>query len=242
MGIPLRLSRCFQFSLVSTLLEQRLLEDILFLFFAALLSRVIRWNLKCPHFAHSRVGVGFNIARARPSLLFLLCAALLNRVKGGTPGPPFTFLNIATYILRNTLCLGFGQLLAAFNKPNVILDMLPDLSDRDIRELGLNIGWRLRFKRAVSTLTQDTKTTQYSNKTTSKTITFHTSPKSTKYYQKTTFNTQTQTPNKATHHRTKIKTTAKTISKVFIYFYFWRHSPLAMYRTALWTSLTSLTE
>ena len=33
--------------------------------------------------------------------------------------------------------------------------MLPELSDNDLRELRLNIGWRLRFRRAVSTLTQD---------------------------------------------------------------------------------------
>ena len=33
--------------------------------------------------------------------------------------------------------------------------MLPELSDNNLRELGLNIGWRLRFRRAVSTLTQD---------------------------------------------------------------------------------------
>ena len=32
---------------------------------------------------------------------------------------------------------------------------MPDLSDKDMRELGLNIGWRLKFKRAFSTLTQD---------------------------------------------------------------------------------------
>ena len=31
---------------------------------------------------------------------------------------------------------------------------MPDLSDKYMRELGLNIGWRLRFKRAVSPLTQ----------------------------------------------------------------------------------------
>ena len=43
--------------------------------------------------------------------------------------------------------------MAAFNKQYVIHDMLPDLSDSDFREL--DIGWILRFKRAVSTLTQD---------------------------------------------------------------------------------------
>ena len=41
--------------------------------------------------------------------------------------------------------------MAAFTEQNVTQDMLPELSDNNLRELGLNIGWRLRFRRAVST-------------------------------------------------------------------------------------------
>ena len=43
----------------------------------------------------------------------------------------------------------------AFTEQNVTQDMLPELSDNNLRELGLNIGWRLKFRRADSTLTQD---------------------------------------------------------------------------------------
>ena len=39
----------------------------------------------------------------------------------------------------------------AFTEQNVTQDVLPELSDNNLRELGLNIGWRLSFRRAVST-------------------------------------------------------------------------------------------
>ena len=39
------------------------------------------------------------------------------------------------YILPNTCCQGFGQLVAAFAEQNVTHDMLPELSDNDMREL-----------------------------------------------------------------------------------------------------------
>ena len=55
----------------------------------------------------------------------------------------------------NTCCQGFGHLVAAFTDQNVTQDMLPELSDNNLKELRLNIGWRLRFRGAVSTLTQD---------------------------------------------------------------------------------------
>ena len=40
------------------------------------------------------------------------------------------------YILPNTCCQGFGHLVAAFTEQNVTHDMLPELSDNDLRELG----------------------------------------------------------------------------------------------------------
>ena len=39
------------------------------------------------------------------------------------------------YILPNTCCQGFGHLVAAFTEQNVTHDMLPELSDNDMREL-----------------------------------------------------------------------------------------------------------
>ena len=40
------------------------------------------------------------------------------------------------YISPNTCCQGFGHLVAAFTEQNVTHDMLPELSDNDLRELG----------------------------------------------------------------------------------------------------------
>ena len=38
-----------------------------------------------------------------------------------------------------------------FTEQNVTQDMLPELSDNNFIELNQNIGWRPRFRRAVST-------------------------------------------------------------------------------------------
>ena len=90
----------------------------------------------------------------------LLCAALLYRVKGAPPDPLYIFLN--SQVLRYTT-LHFTQYMLSgiwppcgcFHRAEWTQDMLPELSDNNLRELRLNIGWRLRFRRAVSTLTQD---------------------------------------------------------------------------------------
>ena len=72
--------------------------------------------------------------------------------------------------------------MASFTDQNVTQDMLPELSDNNLRELGLNIGWILRFRRAFSTLTQDNQDAQYNNKKIFRTQTFQTFTKTTKYY------------------------------------------------------------
>ena len=48
-------------------------------------------------------------------------------ISAGNDAPP--------YILPNTCCQGFGHLVAAFTGQNVTHDMLPELSDNDMRKL-----------------------------------------------------------------------------------------------------------
>jgi class 3 adenylate cyclase len=49
--------------------------------------------------------------------------------------------------------IGLGEHHAAFRDQGVTLDQVADLTDEDLRELGLNIGDRMRFRRAVALLT-----------------------------------------------------------------------------------------
>ena len=49
--------------------------------------------------------------------------------------------------------IGLGEHHAAFRDQGVTLDQVADLTDEDLRELGLNIGDRKRFRRAVTSLT-----------------------------------------------------------------------------------------
>ena len=52
------------------------------------------------------------------------------------PSSTVRFYVTPPYILPNTYCQGFGHLVAAFTKQNVTHDMLPELLDNDLRELG----------------------------------------------------------------------------------------------------------
>ena len=68
-----------------------------------------------------------------------------------TPSSPVRYYLTPTYNLPNTCCQGFGLLVDAFTEQNVTQDMLPELSDNNLIELGPSIGWTLRFRRTVST-------------------------------------------------------------------------------------------
>ena len=48
--------------------------------------------------------------------------------------------------------IGLAERLDAFRDQGVTLDQVADLTDEDLRELGLNIGDRKRFRRAVTSL------------------------------------------------------------------------------------------
>ena len=49
--------------------------------------------------------------------------------------------------------IGLGERVAAFRNQGITLDQMADLTDEDLRELGLTIGDRKRFRRAVVALT-----------------------------------------------------------------------------------------
>ena len=91
----------------------------------------------------------------------LLCAFVF-RVEGIPPDPLVAFLNnqVQRYTTFNTTFSdqGFGHLVATFNANYVTYDMLPELTDSDLIQLGVvNVGWRLLFRRAISRLdSQDT--------------------------------------------------------------------------------------
>ena len=73
------------------------------------------------------------MARAKAAKLFLLWVPLL------TPSRPFSTVRYHVtppHILPNACCQGFGHLVAAFTEQNVTRDMLPELLDNDLRELG----------------------------------------------------------------------------------------------------------
>ncbi len=48
--------------------------------------------------------------------------------------------------------IGLGHCVPAFLDNRITLDQLPKLTDADLRELGLTIGERLRFRTAVAEL------------------------------------------------------------------------------------------
>ena len=73
------------------------------------------------------------MARARAATLFLLWVPLLTP---STPSSTVRYYVTPPYILPHTCCQGFGHLVAAFTKQNLTHDMLPKLSDNDLRELG----------------------------------------------------------------------------------------------------------
>ena len=88
---------------------------------------------------------------------------------------------------------------------------MPDLSDKDMRELGLNIGSRLRFKRAVSILTHDNQdhTVQQQYNLENHDLPYN--PQVDQVIPENNLQHTNPTSTKTTQHRTKIKATAKTI-------------------------------
>ena len=72
------------------------------------------------------------MARARAATLFLLWVPLLTP---STPSSTVRYYVTPPYILPHTCCQGVGHLVADFTKQNFTHDMLPELSDNDLREL-----------------------------------------------------------------------------------------------------------
>ena len=86
-----------------------------------------------------------------------LACALLYRVECAPPDPLVTFLNgqVQYYnIFYSALAdQGLGHLVATFNTNYVTYEMLPELTDSDLRELGVvQVGWRLILRRAIARL------------------------------------------------------------------------------------------
>ena len=110
---------------------------------------------------HVRVIV-FTRIIVRSALVYGLLCAFISRVEGIPPDPLVAFLNnqVQRYTTFNTTFSdqGLGRLVATFNANYVTYDMLPELTDSDLIQLGVvNIGWRLLFCRAISRLdSQDT--------------------------------------------------------------------------------------
>ena len=73
------------------------------------------------------------MARARAATLFLLWVPLLTP---STPSSTVRCYVTPPNILPHTCCQGVGHLVADFTKQNFTHDMLPELSDNDLRELG----------------------------------------------------------------------------------------------------------
>lgn len=80
------------------------------------------------------------------SRLAVICCVLLLGVEGAPTSHIYTFLDSH----------GLGHLAARFDDQGVTYDMLPELSDPDLRELGLiTVGQRVTYRRAVSNLSSD---------------------------------------------------------------------------------------
>jgi hypothetical protein len=80
----------------------------------------------------------------------LLCA-FVSRVEGIPPDLLVAFLNnqLQCYTTFKTIFSdqGLGHLVATFNANYVTYDMLPELTDSDLIQLGVVIvGWRLLFR------------------------------------------------------------------------------------------------